>query len=238
MSETGERMALHLQEIEQRNDATLDVVAAAMFTTIAGDGLIFTTGTGHSLAMVLETFYRAGGLACVRPITHPSLFPLEGGRPSTVLERVEGLGRLLVEAARPSPRDISFVFSSSGTNRVPVEMAIALREAGVTVVAVSSVEHMSRAPARSDFKLDQLADHLLDTGAPYGDAFIDTPDGPIGALSSLSGVFLWNLLLGRVATLAEGSDHRLPVWVSANVSDGDQRNQELFERFSSRIPVL
>lgn len=236
--EVGVQMRRHLQGIEERNAATLDLVATRMHAVIVDDGLILTTGTGHSQAMVLETFYRAGGLACVRPITHPALFPLEGGSASTLLERVPGFGRLLVESAQPSDVDMAFVFSNSGTNPVPVEMAVALHEAGTTVVAVSSYEHMSRSPARAQAKLGDVADHLLDTAAPYGDAFVPTDDGSTAALSSLAGVYLWNLLLARLARLAAVAGTSLPIWASANVSGGDDRNQALRARYGGRIPML
>jgi uncharacterized phosphosugar-binding protein len=236
--DVGVQMRGHLQEVEDRNADTLDLVAARMHQVIVDDGLILTTGTGHSLAMVLETFYRAGGLACVLPVTHPALFPLEGGSASTLLERVPGLGGLLVEAARPTARDMAFVFSNSGTNPVPVEIALAMRETGTTVVAVSSYEHMSRAPTRASAKLGEVADHVLDTAAPYGDAFIPTDDGPTAALSSLAGVYLWNLLLARLARLAAAAGTSLPIWVSANVSGGDDRNRALRTRYGERIPML
>jgi uncharacterized phosphosugar-binding protein len=238
MLDAGDRMRRHLLDIEQRNEAVLDAVSDQVYATIAADGLVFTTGTGHSLAMVLETYYRAGGLACVRPVVHPALLPLEGGLASTQLERVPGLGRVLVEAATPSPTDTAFVFSNSGTNQVPVEMAQVFKEAGTPVVAVSSVEHMSRAPARASQKLDELADYLLDTGAPYGDAFIETATESTAALSSLAGVYLWNLLLARLAARAHTAGTALPIWASANVAGGDERNRQLFARYRSRIPML
>jgi uncharacterized phosphosugar-binding protein len=237
-SDPGERMRSHLLEIEQVNAAVLDAVAGRVYETVTQDGLLLTTGTGHSLAMVLETFYRAGGLACVRPIVHPSLLPLEGGLVSTKLERVAGLGRLLVEAAMPTSSDTAFVFSNSGTNPVPVEMATALREAGAVVVAVSSITHMAQAPARADHKLDEVVDYVLDTGAPYGDAFVETASAPTAALSSLSGVYLWNLILARLASLADADNVALPIWASANVAGGDERNQALFARYRARVPML
>lgn len=238
-SDPGERMRRHLLEAEDRNAAVLGAVVDRVYSTVRDDGLVITTGTGHSLAMVLETFYRAGGLACVRPMVHPALLPLEGGQASTRLERVEGLGRLLVDAAGPTRTDTAFIFSNSGTNPVPVEMAVALREAGAVVVAVSSMEHMSRAPARADHKLGDVVDHVLDTGAPYGDAFFGSGAGPpTAALSSLAGVYLWNLILIRLATLAEADGVALPVWASANVSGGDERNQALVARYRGRVPML
>lgn len=237
-SDPGERMRSHLLEIENSNSAVLDVVVQRVYQTVVSDGLLLTTGTGHSLAMVLETFYRAGGLACVRPIVHPALLPFEGGLASTKLERVAGLGRVLVEAATPTASDTAFVFSNSGTNPVPVEMAVTLREAGAVVVAVSSVVHMSQAPARADHKLSEVVDHILDTGAPYGDAFVETESAPTAALSSLAGVYLWNLILARLATRAKADGVPLPIWASANVAQGDEMNKSLFARYRGRVPML
>jgi uncharacterized phosphosugar-binding protein len=46
-------------------------------------------------------------------------------------------------------------------------------------------------------------------------------------------VYLWNLLLARMAGSAE-----LPLWVSANVPGGDERNAALRERYAGRIQML
>lgn len=57
-------------------------------------------------------------------------------------------------------------------------------------------------------------------------------------LSSLAGVYLWNLLLGRLADLAAAEGVRLPLWTSANVDGGEARNRELLDRYRKRIPML
>lgn len=234
----GEAMRQHLHRVGEKNEETLGQVASRLYDTIRSGALVFTTGTGHSLGMVLETFYRAGGLACVRPVVHPALNPFAGGMASTHLERVEGLGPILVRTARPTPRDIAFVFSNSGANPVPVEMAETFRDLGTTVVAVSSVEHMSRAPTRAAQKLGNVADYVLDTGTPYGDAFWPTNESSLAPLSSLTGIYLWNLLLIRLAALAEDDGIALPVWASANVVGGETQNRNLIEKYRPRVPML
>jgi len=238
VSDVGTAMREHLAQVEERNADALAAVTRRVYQTIVDGGLILTAGTGHSRAMVLETFYRAGGLACVKPIHHPALDPLAGGAASTRLERVIGLGRLLADEADATDADTAFVFSNSGTNPVPVELAEALAEDGATVVAVSSRQHMARAPSRAEKKLDQVAHYLLDTGTPYGDAFWPTPGGSIAPLSSITGAYLWNLVLVGVSRLAEADGTTLPVWASANVAGGEDRNIELRERYRGRIPGL
>jgi hypothetical protein len=76
----------HLDAARSRNKATIAKVADRILPTIAAGQRIHVTGTGHSTALVLETFFRAGGLACVNPITHPGLNPLVGAQASTTLE--------------------------------------------------------------------------------------------------------------------------------------------------------
>jgi uncharacterized phosphosugar-binding protein len=51
-------------------------------------------------------------------------------------------------------------------------------------------------------------------------------------------VYLWNLLLARLARLAAAGGTSLPIWVSANVSGGDDRNRALRTRYGARIPTL
>lgn len=234
----GTMMREHLRAVEEANRAVLDAVARRMHAAIRADGLIFVAGTGHSTALLLESFYRAGGLACVYPVFHPALLPLAGGTASTALERVAGFGRLLVQQAAPGPQDLAFVFSNSGANPVPVEMAEQFRAAGTPVVGVASRPHMSRAPARAPRKLDAVADHLIDTLVPHGDAAYQTGGVSTMPLSSLAGVFVWNLLLATLAGLARADGVTLPLWQSANVEGGDERNRTLLERYRGRIPML
>jgi uncharacterized phosphosugar-binding protein len=229
----------HLEAAERANAAVLEAVARRLCEVVRSDGLVYVAGTGHSLALVLESFYRAGGLACVYPIYHPALLPLAGGAASTLAERVAGFGRALVEGVPAGPSDLAFVFSHSGVNPVPVEIAEVFKAKGAPVIGVVSRDHMRRAPIRHPRKLDQVADLLIDTLVPYGDAVYDAGAGvPTMPLSSLSGVFVWNLLLVRLADLAREEGAVLPLWTSANVEGGEARNRELLARYRPRIPQL
>jgi len=240
MTDFGDTIRAHLLEVERHNEAALDKVSELLLDVVEGDHLIYVTGTGHSIALMLETFYRAGGLACVQPLYHPSLLPLHGGQASTLCEHAPGLAKLMVENYTAGPGDIAFVFSNSGVNAVPVELADELRARGTTVVAVVSLTHLRAAPARVDHKIDESADIILDTLVPYGDAAYPTGDGgvAIAGLSSITGVYLWDLLLARLADLAGARGVRLPVWTSSNVAGGAERNAELFARFGKRVQLL
>jgi uncharacterized phosphosugar-binding protein len=226
-------MRAHLERVERHNAAALERAGELILDGVRGGGLLYLGGSGHSLAMVLEGFFRAGGLACVYPLYRPEISPLHGAWPATAAERRPGLAETVLSEARPRPGDLVMIFSNSGANPYPVELAKAGRSRGLPVIAMVSGPSMAAAPARAGVKLGEIADAVLDTLAPPGDASYP-PDAPrTAALSSLSCVYLWNLLLARMAERAE-----LPLWASANVPGGDERNATLRERYAGRIPML
>ncbi|HJT38313.1 MAG TPA: sugar isomerase domain-containing protein [Actinomycetota bacterium] len=229
----------HLARVEAANEVTLDRVADEMFRVITSDGLIYVGGTGHSIALMLEGFYRAGGLACVQPLYHPSLLPLHGGQDSTLYEHTAGVAKLLVNRYAPTDGDIAFIVSNSGVNVVPVELADELRARNTPVVAIVSLTHLRKAKARAGHKIDNVVDYILDTQVPYGDAaYRAEGQSPMAGLSSITGVYLWTLLLARVADRAAAKGIELPIWTSSNVEGGAERNAVLFDAYRKRVPLL
>jgi uncharacterized phosphosugar-binding protein len=234
----GTAMREHLRLIEERNATTLDAVADRLLDVVRADRLVHTAAAGHSLAAVLETFYRAGGLACVRPLFHPGLLPLHGALASTQLERVPGLAATLIAQAQVQPGDVGVIFSNSGVNAFPVEIAHELKQRGAYVVAFTSRPHMDNATSRSFAKLGEQADAFLDTDIPPGDAVVPTPSGTTAALSTLCSAYLWNLLLVRLTTLAAAGHICVPLWQSSNLPGGDTANERHLNHYRAQVPML
>lgn len=219
---------------ETNNADQVARAAELVVKSLRADGLIFTAGAGHSLAAVAETFYRAGGLACVYPLYHPQLLPLHGAQSSTTAERRSGLAAEVLAAKAPGPDDVLVVFSTSGVNPYPVELAQAARAAGAPVIAVSSRQSVAAAPRRAGRTLIDEADVVLDTGVRPGDASFPPDEPRTAALSTILNAFLWNAVLAQVVTLPEDA----PLWRSSNVAGGDEANASLFAHYQPRIPAL
>lgn len=130
--------------------------------------------------------------------------------------------------------DTVVVFSNSGANPFPIEVATAGRDAGATVVAVTSRAANEAAPRRASHRLIDLADIVIDTAVPAGDATWPPEDPVTAPVSSLATTTVWTHILRRVYELAPEA----PRWRSANVAGNDDFNRELVARFSGRIPEL
>lgn len=229
-----ESLAEYVDLVGTRNNTEITRAAEAIARTAAADALVRPTGAGHSLAAVLETFFRAGGLAFVRPIWHPDVLPFHGARKATAAEREIGLGAAVAAEAGIGADDTVVVFSNSGANPFPIEVATAARTAGATVIAVTSRHANDAAPKRSALRLVDTADIVIDTAVPPGDATWP-PEAPVTApVSSLATTTVWTLILREVHRLAPDA----PRWRSANVPGNDEFNRGLVERFAARIPEL
>ncbi|MEV6612103.1 sugar isomerase domain-containing protein [Kutzneria sp. NPDC051319] len=227
-----------LGRVEQHNADTLDKVADVLLAAIKADGTVLTAGAGHSLAAVAETFYRAGGLACVRPLYHPSLLPMHGALSSTTAERRSGLAAEVLDGVALTDKDVLIIFSTSGINPYPVELARQAKAAGTPVVAFTSIATSSVAPKRAGTTLAEEATFVLDNLVIPGDAAYP-PAAPVTApSSSLANAFLWNLLLVRLLDRATATGFDLPLWRSANVEGGDAANKAMLAKYTPRIDVL
>jgi uncharacterized phosphosugar-binding protein len=217
--------------------AILMEVAVKMAETTRNDKRIFLFGTGHSHLLVEEGFYRAGGLANVVPMLSEHFMlhrlPDLGSR----LERTPDLADLILDRYAPEPQEMLFVFSNSGVNRLPVEMAQRGREREMFVVGVASLEYARQAPLSDlGLRLDQAVDWALDNGGSPGDALLELSDFPwrVAPSSTIVGALLWNSLVAETARLLLQTGITPPIFVSLNIAGAAEHNQALLEKWRPR----
>lgn len=202
---------------------------------------VFIFGSGHSSLMGMEGHYRAGGLASVTPVLVPRLMIHLGAVESTRLERVQGIGSDLLDPYSPLSGEVLIVFSTSGINNAPVEVALAAHKMGLSVIAVVSLDYSNRLQARPGIpKLVEVADVVLDNGAPAGDAVVEIPGSRLrcGPVSTVTGAVLLNMVL--VSAIGEAAAERgeADVYRSANMPGAAEHNAALAERFRAGNPHL
>ncbi len=222
----------------EANAAQVSAAADLLLGVIRADALVFTAGAGHSLAAVAETFYRAGGLACVYPLYHPELLPLHGAQHSTQTERRSGLAEEVLAERAPGPQDVLVVFSTSGVNPYPVELAAGARRRGASVIAVTSRACVAAAPRRSATTLAEEGTVVLDSLVIPGDASHPAEAPRTAPLSTVVNAFLWNLILAEVLDRGAIEGLAVPLWRSSNVEGGDEANVALLAKYGPRVPAL
>lgn len=215
-----------------------DLVAGSLRT----GGVLQAFGAGHSESFAAELVGRAGGLVPTNRLGIHDLV-LHGDAPRDVLddpklERDPSIAHQIYALARPQPRDVFVVASQSGINGSVVELAALVKERGHHLIAVTSVEHTARVAPRhpSGRRLADLADVVLDNGAPYGDALLPTQDGgKVCAVSSVTTALLAQLLTAEVVRRFHQLGEVPPIYLSANVPGGDEHNNALESRYAGRL---
>ncbi len=227
---------------------TAEVAAAAdlLTATLQAGGVIQAFGCGHSEALAMEIAGRAGGLVPTNRIALRDIV-LYGGEPTSVLsdpqlERTPGIAHRLYDLAPIKPDDAFVIASNSGVNGAVVEMAQLVKQRGHALIAITSLQHSARVDSRHDsgLKLTDLADVVLDNGAPYGDAALSYSAGAgtagaVGAVSSITAALLAQQMVTEVVARLLALGITPPVYLSDNVPGGREHNKELEARYAGRI---
>ncbi|HEX3811359.1 MAG TPA: sugar isomerase domain-containing protein [Mycobacteriales bacterium] len=200
-----------IERIEETQEPAIRAAANAFADAIAAGGLVHLFGAGHSRMGVEEIFPRIGSIIGYHPIVELSLsyytnvVGTMGLAQALFLERVDGLGELLLSNYEFGEHDAALVISSTGINNVPVEVALGLKNRGLTVAAITSVAHSSSVDSRhpSGKHLYEVADIVVDNCTPPGDAavHVEGVEFPVGPTSTLGTVVVAHSIN---ALLAEG----------------------------------
>lgn len=211
------------------------------YSALKAGGVLHAFGSGHSAAGAIELFHRAGGLVPVNGILEAFLSPFLSPSKSGKLERLSGIGALLADTWDVRAGEVLFVFSNSGVNPVPIEIASAASARGAKVVAVTSRQHAEATPSRhpAGTKLLDVADVVIDNGARAGDAAVEYAPGRFAAaVSGMVNAYVVNRIVAEVCAryLADGAEP--PVYLSANLPEGDAHNAALEAKYRDRLKGL
>jgi uncharacterized phosphosugar-binding protein len=217
-----------LRRVRETQLDAIERAAALCADAIARDGLVHLFGTGHSRMLVEEMYPRYGSFPGFHPIVelsmthHTQVVGANGQRQAMFIERVEGLAEVILGNFELGPDDVMVVFSSGGSNAVPVEMALGAKARGLPVIAVTTLAQGGRLADAADIAIDNC-------GVP-GDALVEIEglDTPVAPGSTIGGVAVVNALKAAVAErlVAAGKP---PLVITSPVFVGEERSRELFE---------
>ncbi|MEI6502060.1 MAG: SIS domain-containing protein [Armatimonadota bacterium] len=232
-----------LKQLRETQLAAIERAAETFCEAIVGGQRLFAFGASHSFILPMEMIYRTGGLMLVNPIYPLGMDLAVRPLPMTSqIERVEGLGRVLLEGTPAQAGDVLLIASASGRNPIVIDMALAARERGVTVIGVLALEYCQSSTSRhsSGKLLHELCDQVIDECAPVGDAAVAIPGlaQKTGPLSTVLGCTVVNALVCEVLARLMQRGVTPPVFLSANLPGGDEHNAKLLADNAGRVFYL
>jgi len=198
----------HIRDNVLAQEASLREVASCYADAFAIGGVVHVYANGHSRMTVEEMVIRMGALSGFHPVlsgalaTFTDVIGPDGLRMAQAVEKVEGLGAILLEEFEVGPGEPLVVISATGQTQAAVDIALAWnrRYPDNPLVAICSLEQASKAPPKhSSGKTlyhavkEAKKGWLLDNGMPYGDLSVtyagklDTyPVCPLSSIGALT----------------------------------------------------
>ena len=237
----------NLEQVNKTEEPNIDAAASLMADAIANDRLIHVYGGGgHTTLPVGEMFFRAGGLANIDPVMEPALSVFNQALKYLELERTVNFGASIVKYYKLQKDDVLIIFHNIGINPATIDAAEEAKREGAKIIAVSSSywqeempkDHFIRHPSGKN--LFDLADVCINDYNPVGDAAVVVPgfETPIAPISNIVDFYIAHML--EIKTVAECVRRGIkpPVWSSANVPGGDEKNAALIEKYRPRVKML
>jgi uncharacterized phosphosugar-binding protein len=229
-----------LQPLLDGQRQALDRAATLCTEAIASDGLVHLFGCGHSRMLCEEMTPRQGCFVGWHTIVelgltfHNLIVGPNGLRQTLHLEKTAGYAEQILRNFAFGPKDVMIVISTSGIREVIVEMAEGAKKRGLAVIGVLSRAHCEQSkPAHtSGRKLLDVADVILDNGAPVGDCLLALEGSPskTGPFSTIGGALVMNMLRCEVAQrlVRRGIE---PVFLPSHQFVGSRTVEEQLEYF-------
>lgn len=232
-----------LRQVEATQAGPMDLLAGKMAEAIRAHKNIYAFGCSHAGILTEELFYRTGGLAVINPILPPGLTLTV--RPVTMtsqIERLEGYGKIIVNENGIAEGDVLIVHSVSGRNPVPVEVALATREKGAFVAALTNVAYSKSVTSRASCgkRLFEVCDTVIDNCGDVGDAVCAIEGMPekVAASSTVVGAAILNSIVADTVERLVQSGTVPPVFMSANIEGGDEHNAVMLQEYKDNIKYM
>jgi len=237
----------NIKQINDTQEAAIEAAGKLMAQAIADDKLIHVYGGGgHTTLPVGELFFRAGGLANINPVMETGLSVFNQALKYLELERTVNYGSAIVKYYDLKKDDVLIIFHNIGINPATIDAAAEAKKNGVKIIAVSSShwqneipeDHFIRHPNKKN--LFDYADVAIDDFNPVGDAqiVVEGCETPVAPISNIIDFYIAHLLEIETVKQCVRIGVTPPVWSSANVPGGDEKNAEYLNKYRSRIKML
>lgn len=235
-----------LSLIEEEELSTIQQTAKMIADSTARGDMIHIFGPGHTHTLVDEMWLRAGGLASISPILDAGMMPAFGPYKGSALEHLEGYGRILLETHNTKPGEMIIIVSNVSRLAVVVDMGLAAKELGLTLVTLASLEFSrSVKPIHSSGKkLYEIADIVIDNKCPPGEAALELEglDRRVGPATMIANAWILDAMTVEATAILIERGIDPPVILNFNIEAPKEvifsSFNELTNRYRDRLSVL
>lgn len=220
--------------------------AHVMTECTKADGIIHLFGTGHSSLITEDVFWRAATLANVHAIFESSVAGINEITKTSKIEKLEGMGQILVAYNHVAKPDVMICVSNSGNNAVTVDVALACKERGVPVIAFTNIDYANQLTTQHSTgkKLKDIADIVIDNCSLIGDAAVEIEnfDMKVGATSTIPVAYMLQSLMVQTCANLVKEGIKPDVWYNGHLAyeseSVKEHNDQLAEKYYRRIRNL
>lgn len=226
-------------EIEEKDN--INKAIDLLTKTILDKKSIYIFGASHAGILAEESFYRAGGLMLINPIwANEVLLTKEPITSTSRMERLLGYGKAIMNNYMINENDVLIVHSVSGRNPITIEIAKAFKDQGGKIIGITNLTYSKNVSSRHP-ELNNMytyCDIVIDNHGDIGDACVPIKgtNEKSGPTSTVIGALILNTIYSEVANkLVDEGLETPPVFYSANIDGGDNKNQELYKKYKDCI---
>ena len=237
----------NLERVKKEQAENIRKAAELMADAVANDRLISVYGGGgHTTLVMGEMFFRAGGFANINPIMETGLSVFNQALKYLELERIENYGSAIMRYYNLQKDDVLIIFHNIGINAATIDAAMEAKKAGAKIIAVSSSYWQNEMPKdhfirHSNGKnLFDYADVAIDDYNPVGDAAVMVPgcETCIAPISNVVDFTIAHWLEIECVRICVERGIEPPLWSSANVPGGDDKNAAKLKKYRPLVKNL
>jgi uncharacterized phosphosugar-binding protein len=223
-----------IAKIESTQMDAIQRAGDAIARTLADGGAFWLYKIGHGGELELRN--RAGGLVATQVFSFQINVRSPIAEALSARPRPEGddsdleMVRLAVKRSEMREGDVLMLASVSGRNRTPVDVSLAARDIGATVIGITSSEYTAEVESLhpSGQKLCDVADIIIDNCAPFGDACVDVPGRehkalPISGVANITSAWM---VCAEVIERLEAMGKHPQIFMSQNRPGGLEHNEK------------
>lgn len=235
-----------VQKVLDTQEENIMQAAKILANTTKNGGIIYGFGTGHSHLVTDDAFWRAATPANYCALLEQSATGSFEITKSYHIENTYGIGKLMVDYHRITPKDCMIIISNSGNNIAPVDAALRAKEKGIPVIGITVCAYSDylKTKHKDGVKLKDIADVVLDNCSLIGDAAvaIEGFDMKVGATSTIPSVYLQNAVLVQMVELLVEEGMEPDVYYNGHMAfmkpECADHNDQLVDKYFYRIRNL